>query len=119
MTLYYSLRISATDDKYELINNVLGVKSNLPGTIGWIFELQQNDEDEYIPFINQFLSILKGKYEQLEKIGVNRDDISVWMLYEYAGQCNMEFSPKDMYDLGKEGIILCVSCWEKDSNVLN
>ncbi|MCL1943925.1 MAG: hypothetical protein FWF54_10315 [Candidatus Azobacteroides sp.] len=110
--LYYSLQIDTSIDKYDMINGILGVKSNSPHA-GWEFGIEQKDDDEYIHFIDYFLSILKDKYEQLEVIGVTRNDISVWMLYEYEGQCNMEFSSEDMYNLGKEGIVLCVSCWEK------
>ena len=108
--LYYNLQIDAPKEKYGIINEILGVKSNSPHT-GWQLGLEQ--KDEHIHFIDYFLSILNNKYSQLEKIGVTRDNISVWMLYGYESQCNMEFSPKDMYSLGKEGIVLCISCWEK------
>ncbi len=111
-TLYYNLQIDVLSDKYIKINDILGVESNSPHT-GWEFSLTQREEDEYINFIDYFLSMLNGKYEQLEAIGITRDNISVWMLYEYEGQCNMEFSPTDMYNLGKEGITFCISCWEK------
>lgn len=110
--LYYNLQIDASIDKYGIINEILGIKSNSPHT-GWQLGLEQKDEDEYIYFIDYFLSLLEGKYERLEKNGIIRDNISIWILYEYKEQCNMEFSPRDMYNLGKEGITLCVSCWEK------
>lgn len=112
MTLYYNLQIDAPKDQYEEINIILGVESNSPHS-GWQLGRIQRENDEYIPYIDFFLSILDGKYEALGKIGINRNDISIWKLYEYEGQCNMEFSPKDMYRLGKEGIVLCVSCWEE------
>jgi len=111
MTIYYNLQIDAPQEQYDEIDIILGVKSNSPHK-GWQLGIVQKENDKYIPFISYFLSILKGKYEALEKIGITRDDISVWKLYEYEGQCNMEFSPEDMYNLGKEGIVLCVSCWE-------
>jgi len=114
MTYYYSLRIDAPQEQYDELDIILGVKSNFTPSIGWGIELvEKKDEPENIYFIDYFLSILKGKYEALEKIGITRDNISVWKLYEYEGQCNMEFSPEDMYNLGKEGIDFCISCWEK------
>ena len=110
MESYYSLRIKASNDKFEIIDKILGVKSNCPPF--WELQLVQEGNDEYIPFIDYFLSILNGKYKQLEEIGIKRDDISIWFVYCYDSQCNMEFLPKDMYNLGKEGIVLCVSCYD-------
>ena len=112
MTYYYSLRIDAQQKQYDEIDIVLGVKSNFSPTAGWGLEITEKEEDEHIFFIKYFSSLLEGKYEALERIGITRDDISIWMLYEYEGQCNMEFSPDDMYILGKEGIVLAISCWE-------
>jgi hypothetical protein len=111
MAYYYSLRIDAPIEKYKEIDSILGVKSNYPQA-GWGLKLIEEDDDESIFFIKYFLSILDGKYEKLEKIGVKRKDITIWMLYAYDSQCNMEFSPEDMYNIGKENITLCVSCWD-------
>lgn len=58
------------------------------------------------------MDILDGKYLALEDIGVTRDMISIWRLYEYDGQCNLEYSPAEMKRLGDNGITLCVSCWD-------
>jgi len=110
MKSYYSLRIYVPDDKHDLVDRILGVKSNCPPF--WELQLIENEEDKYIPFVGYFLSILEGKYSQLEEIGIKREDISVWFVYYYDSQCNMEFSPKDMYDLGKEGITFCISCYD-------
>ena len=52
-------------------------------------------------------------YEKLESIGISREDISIWILYEYEGQCNMEYDPVSMKKMGENGIVLCISCWEK------
>jgi hypothetical protein len=110
MKSYYSLRIDVPDEKFEIVDRILGVKSNCPPF--WELQLVQEEDNEYIPFIDYFLSILEGKYDQLEKIGIRRDNISVWFVYYYNSQCNMEFSPKDMYNLGKEGIVFCISCYD-------
>ena len=94
MTLYYNLQIDAPKEVYQDINKILGVESNSPHK-GWELGLEEKEEDEHIPFIQYFLTVLDGKYDQLKEIGITREDISIWMLYEYEGQCNMEFSPKD------------------------
>ena len=110
METYYKLWIDISEEKVEVVDKILGVKSNNPPS--WELLLIEKEKDEYIPFIDYFLSILDGKYEQLEEIGITRDSISVWITYCYDSQCNMEFLPKDMYNLGKEGITLCVSCYD-------
>jgi len=110
---YYSLRIWVDEEKAPLIDEILGVSSEDPNSNWWIFEKVIGEDDPQIYFISYFLGILKGNYEKLKEIGVERDDITIWMLYEYDQQCNMEFEPSDLLELGKEGIKLCVSCWEK------
>jgi hypothetical protein len=122
MEKHYALWIDVSEEKVEVVDNILGVKSNTPPS--WELKLIEKEDDEYIPFIDYFLSILEGKYDQLEEIGVTRGDITVWFVYYYDSQCNMEFSPKDMYNLGKEGIGLCISCYdihdyEADEDELN
>ena len=110
MESYYSLQINIPDEKIEIVDKLLGVKSSDISL--WELRIVQKKEDEYIPYIDYFLSILEGKYEKLEEIGIKRDNISIWMVYYYDSQCNMEFSPKEMYNLGKEGIKFCISCYD-------
>jgi hypothetical protein len=110
MTSYYSLRIYVSDDKFEIVDEILGIKSNNPPF--WEFQRVEKDEDEYIPFVDYFLSILDGKFEHLKEIGIERNDITIWFIYAYDAQCNMEFLPEQMYKLGKEGIRLCISCYD-------
>lgn len=109
---YYSLRINAPEEIYDEINKLLGVDSNYPEA-GWGIKIEANENTYDINIVDYFLSLLEGKYDELSKIGVQRDDITIWMLYEYDGQCNMEIFPKEMYDMGRNGIALCISCWEK------
>ncbi|MDR1679982.1 MAG: hypothetical protein LBR81_09465 [Prevotellaceae bacterium] len=112
-TNYYSLRIFVKEENYDLIEKVLGIKPQIQSkSAWWITEHIQQEGDEHFPFIKYYLSVLEGKYDALEHLGISRDDISIWELYAYDGQCNMEFLPEDMYNIGKEGISLCVSCWE-------
>lgn len=111
---YYSLRIDVRcDTQISQINEILGIVSN--GDSGfWELEVIRELDDQSFNFIDFFLSLLNGKYIEMENIGIYKEDISIWMLYEYEGQCNMEFRPIDMEELGKQGIILCISCWEKE-----
>ncbi len=110
----YSLRIDViNENQIHQINEILGVNSNYLGEI-WELEIIRKEGDTPFYFVDHFLSLLKGKYEKLEAINVLRENIAIWILYEYEDQCNMEFSPREMKELGTNGITLCISCWEKE-----
>ncbi len=109
----YEIRIlDIPDGQMEHIDRVLGVKSLY--RIGmWRYKLIWLNNCPETSFVDHFLAILNGKYEQLESIGITRDMISFWLLYEYDQQCNLEFNPEELRKTGQEGITLCISCWEK------
>ena len=108
----YNLKISCSSKgQKEKVSNLLRIKSNKQMSNTWCLEVQEKESDEYFDFVNHFLDILEGKYGQLESIGISKEDISIWLLYEYDNQCNMEFLPNNLKRLGENGISLCVSCW--------
>ena len=111
MRCFYRLQIVADNDAFLSISQVLGVDSTEPEGF-WILELTEEASDPYSDPFNKFLDILEGKYEALAILGIQRSNISVWTLYEYDNQCNMEFLPREMKRLGENGIVLCVSCWD-------
>lgn len=110
MKYFFSLRIDAKSEQASKINSILGIESNYP-QVPWGLKLVVKD-DKYCNFIDYFLGILQGKYDKLQDIGIMREDISIWIIYEYKEQCNMEFAPVDMKKLGDSGITLCISCYE-------
>ncbi len=110
MKYFFSLKISASLEQVDKITQIIGVKPNYP-QVAWGYKLIVKD-NAYTNFIDHFLGILEGKYDKLQSIGIAREDISIWMIYEYEDQCNMEFIPSDMKKLGDNGITLCVSCYE-------
>lgn len=107
----FSLRIHTKEENYKKASEILK-RDLLDWSRGWIHEVDNSQQDEYYDFINIFLDILEGHYEELESIGIARDNISIWMIYEYNQQCNMEFLPKDMKRLGDNKITLCISCYQ-------
>ena len=114
---YYSLRINTVNlIQVRQVNELLGVRSNYSKE-DWYLEVVQKEDDPPFRFIDYFLSLLEGKYERLESIGISREDISIWVLYEYEGQCNMEYDPVSMKKIGENGIVLCISCWEKEGEL--
>jgi hypothetical protein len=121
MKVYDKLEISfePSVDTFNQLTTILGVKpsndftgfpDNIPSC--WTHVAIDDKPDEYFDFINIFLDILDRKYSVLEKLNIKRSDISIWMLYEYDQQCNMEFDPKRLKRLGDNGITLCISCWD-------
>ena len=115
MYIYRLQILSSKSYSEEQLNNVIGVSSNFPHA-DWGIEIIQSDEN-FSGILVYFLSLLEGKYEKLESIGISREDISIWVLYEYEGQCNMEYNPVSMKKIGENGIVLCISCWEKEGEL--
>ena len=111
MRYFFKLTIDTCSNDINKITNILGVISSSDDQ--WEYELVIGENDDYIDFINYFLDILDGKYYQLEEIGIHRNNITIWMIYEYNNQCNMEFFPEDMKRLGSNGISFCISCYDE------
>lgn len=118
----YRLQIHCWDNNIETISNILEL--NKYKNIKWEhkieldrsvfeFEVEEKENEKYFNYIDFFLNILEDKYDLLEKIWINRNDITIWRLYRYNNQCNMEWNPKDLKRLWDSWISLCVSCWEE------
>ncbi len=119
MAAFYSLQISfePSIETFNAITAILNLEvtsdnklEEIPST--WKFTKTVLDTDSYFDFINNFLGILENKYDQLKNIGIDRNHIIIWLLYEYDQQCNMEFNPQEMKRLGENQITLCISCWK-------
>ena len=116
--IFYKLNIDTTPDNLEQINNLLGVKQNKNTGI-WTYELIHADTPLAIQedtVISHFLNIIEGKYDQLLRLGIKRENITLWIIYEYDNECNMEFHSEDTKRLGENGITLCVSCYQYSDN---
>ena len=98
-------------DQSTRIGNILGVQPSKAGGNIWELEVEETKDAAPIDFVDYFLSILGERFPELESIGIKRSHISMWLLYEYDGQCNLEFTPNQLKKLGERGICLCVSCW--------
>lgn len=112
MSYFYSLRIDSNEDVYDEISKILGVDIT-DYKLGWQLEVKLNNEENR-DVIAEFLNLLKDKYRELNQIGVKQDDISIWLIYEYKDQCNLEFEPEILKKLGENGIRLCLSCYNED-----
>ena len=107
-SLYYQLKINCNSTQQELVSTILGVIPTK--TDPWTFEREASQvTGDGITYLVSFLS---GKFEKLAELGIERNDVSIWMLYTYQNQCNLELAPTQLEILGKEGIHLCISCYE-------
>lgn len=109
----YCLKIDLRNVKNKKsILEIIKKKPTLIDDNQWELELVENENDSYVDFINIFMDILDRNFSSLEKIGIYREDISIWLYYEYDEQCNLEFLPAQMKRIGDNGISLCISCWQ-------
>lgn len=111
-TSYYSLRIQTDSSKHSLIENYLNIKSNYYQN-GWGIEVVVDENDKYFDAINYFIDILEPNFSKLFSIGITSYDISIWILYEYEEQCNLEFNASDLQRIGNNNINLNISCWKR------
>jgi hypothetical protein len=120
---YYNLHIDFEPswDTYNQVTKLLGVtpqkykktkfdKSDEP-TI-WTHQIEREDEDEYLDFINLFMDMLEPQFDELLKLGIDRENILIWLVYVYTEQCALEFSPDEMKRLGEAGISFNIDCHE-------
>jgi hypothetical protein len=122
---YYNLHIDF-EPSWETYNKVTAILGKTPQKhekakfdtsevpAGWWFQITENEETiESIDFINGFMDLLEPNFSDLEKLGIQRDNILIWLVYEYQHQCALGFDPLELERLGKNGIALNVDCHER------
>lgn len=122
---YYQLFIDTDHDSetYNSVSELLGLQPtederkriSKDRYSTWMYMVTVSESEPPFDFINNFLDILEPKFGELENIGVTRDKILFWMLYEYDQQCCMEFHPQEMIRLGQSGIHLNIDCWTEST----
>lgn len=107
MAYLTKLSIKSYNVDSNSISNVIGLQPNI-FLSHW--ELEEIHESEFESATLEFCKILKLKIEGLENIGVNRDEVSINILYVYNHQCNLEISPFVMKKIGELGVNFFVNC---------
>ena len=73
--------------------------------------------DEDSPHFNDALvyltNLVSVNIEKLENLKISKDEITIWLFFEYESQCNMEFHPYQLKKLIELDSVFCISCWEK------
>ena len=113
---FFRLEIALPKDaRVEDVSRILNLQASGPrsedGNI-WAVE-DEEPEIGWIDFIGRYCDSVRRGMTGLEGLGISSDYISIWMLYEYDQQCNMEFTPDEMKVMGELGITFCISCWAK------
>ena len=122
MTSYrLDIKTDGSEKTFDKITDIIGWtprmddESNHGDTrfLDWSYIVDEIKDGPYYDFVGNFLDKLEDKFADLNYVGVTKEDISIWLLYEYDQQCGLEFNPKQMKRLGDAGITLCIDCWQK------
>jgi len=111
MSSFYRLLIQCDIEKKEKVDLILGESNDNP-EIGWSLIIEEGSPN-FTKALNLFIDLIANNLTKLKKIGISGSLITFWYMYEYQGQCNLEFGPDITRRIGELGIVLCVSCWEK------
>lgn len=112
--LLTSLRINADSKEIKnSISSILELEANMPFKHSfWGFEINDEESDIVHP-IDFFYGKLIHKLNDLKALGITNDNITIWELYEYDQQCNLEYDSETIGKLNALGVTLCISCWQK------
>lgn len=113
MQRVYRLRISLGHSNLEQVTRLIGVNPTRSRPGMWDYELIEQEDDPASDYVGKLLSLVDGKFDLLKDAGITRGDVSVWVLYEYRDQCNLEFEPAILKRLCDAGVALCITCWQE------
>ena len=87
-------------------------KNKEPST--WCLQIIEDEEKGiYNDFINIFMDLLEPNFDRLKKIGIDKENILIWLVYEFENQCALGFSPNDLERIGRNGIAFNIDCHER------
>jgi len=115
---YHNLYIDTSNDfeTYQKITEILKVaptensKEDQEKYSTWAYQVVNNEEIDYFDFINVFLEILEPNFEKLSLIGIQKENILIWLLYEFDQQCALGFNAEELKRIGQSGIALNIDC---------
>lgn len=111
MASFYRLDIKCDDTQRPALERLLGPSSSGPD-LPWDWQIDE-ESPRFVRAMLLFLTLLTRHKDALAQLGVSGQDLSLWYIYAYEQQCNMEFGPALMKRMGELGLTLCISCYEK------
>ena len=108
MEIYCSLRIR-TKSNVEIVNKIMKKKSHEKYDNCWKIDIKATKNKSYWEVLNTLIDLVEKNIPKLQLEGIEKDDITLWMLCEFSGQCNLEFNPKTLERIGNNGITFCIS----------
>ncbi len=112
MKTYCSLKIRIKEN-IQSVNQIMGIKSHAKYSNVWVLDIQTSKKKSYWDVLNTFIDLIDTKFQELYLEKIEKDDITLWLICEYSEQCNLEFNPIILERIGKIGITLCISCYQK------
>jgi hypothetical protein len=106
----YKLKINCDKSQIKDLEKLLEKPSTNSENLFW--EWCIDDDLKPTDAFDKYLNLLDGKYDDLKKISIDRESISIWRYYTYDQECSLEISPETMVRIGQQGIVLCISCWQ-------
>jgi hypothetical protein len=120
MTFWIDLN-SIEDEELDniAISNLLSVDVQ-DGRINAPEGLKHDPDKPYVFYqeIVWLLDLIEQESKELKQLGVCMEQSSIWVIYEYFAQCNMEYDASVLKRVGDLGLKLCISCYE-DTELAN
>lgn len=112
VNIYCSLKIR-TDQNWDAVNEIMDMNTNEKASNYWMYEVEASDHNPYPKILNYFVDLIEAKFSILGGIGVNKNDISIWLLTESNGeeQNNLEFNAELLSKISLYVTSFCISNW--------
>ncbi|MEG0796072.1 MAG: hypothetical protein RR397_06150 [Odoribacter sp.] len=115
----YCLRIEVTNINHIQLLDLLLDQEHNTDSPDWEFEMEEEEFYGDCPmiYISLLLDLIRNKFDDLEKIGIKRDMISIWRVVNYEREWYMEYQPSDLKELVEYDISFRISCYPTDDTM--
>lgn len=107
---YYSMRFDVSPHIFNQIKVIMGDNTSRNDS-SISFEYSKIKANNYWKCLSQIVESLEVRLNEINSLGVESDQISLWFLTPHSDQKNLEFSPDLLKKIGDVGIVFCVSIY--------